>query len=233
MFCFPHAGGGASAYRAWPDALPSHIEICAIQPPGRERRLSERPFTRLSALIPVLADAIRPYLNKPFVFFGHSMGSLTSFELAHELQRRQGPTPLHLFASGRRAPQTPQRTRIIHHLPEPAFIKELRHYNGTPEAVLQNRELMELFLPLLRADFALNETYVYTPKEALDYPLTAFGGWQDATVNHQEVAAWKEQTSAQFKLHMLPGDHFFLNSAQHQLFKLLLQSDTLSPNRRP
>ena len=227
LFCFAYAGGGASVYRAWADKLPSHIEVCAIQLPGRERRLREAPFTRLVPLVKTLAEVMRPYLNMPFVFFGHSLGSLISFELIRELRRQQAPTPLHFFASGRRAPQMPQRTTVMHDLPEDRFIEELRDYNGTPEAVLQHQELMELFLPILRADFAVNETYVYTPQTPLDCPLTAFGGWQDATVKHYEVAAWQEQTRAQFKLHMLPGGHFFLQSAQHQLFEVLLRSDTL------
>ena len=227
LFCFPFAGGGASIYRQWPDLLPSYIEVWAIQLPGRERRMREAPFTRLTSLVNTLAQEIRPYLDMPFVFFGHSMGALISFELTRELYRQQAALPLHLFVSGRRAPQMPQRTKEMHRLPDAQFVDELRNYNGTPEAVLQNKELMELFLPLLRADFAVNETYTYQPEPLLDCPLTAFGGWQDKTVNHYEVAAWQEQTSSKFKLHMLPGGHFFIQSQQKQLFQLLLQYDAL------
>jgi medium-chain acyl-[acyl-carrier-protein] hydrolase len=125
--------------------------------------------------------------------------------------------------SGCRAPQIPAPRPPIHALPEPAFLDELRRLNGTPETVLENAELMQLLLPVLRADFALLETYVYTPKPPLDYPISAFGGLQDREVSCDELEAWREQTSAAFSLQMLPGDHFFLNSARSLLLQSLSQ----------
>jgi medium-chain acyl-[acyl-carrier-protein] hydrolase len=107
LFCFPYAGGGASRFRLWPDFLPPEVEVCAIQYPGREARLGESPFTQLSPLVQTLASALRLYLNLPFVFFGHSLGALACFELARQLRRQGQPEPLHLFVSGRRAPQVP------------------------------------------------------------------------------------------------------------------------------
>jgi len=180
----------------------------------------ESPFTQLSALIPELACALRPYLDRPFAFFGHSLGGLVSFELAQQLGRDYGLSPVHLFVSGCRAPQIPTPRQPIHALPEPAFLDELRRLNGTPETVLENAELMQLLLPVLRADFALLETYVYAPKPPLDCPISAFGGLQDREVSCDELEAWGEQTNAAFSLQMLPGDHFFLHSAR----SLLLQS---------
>jgi medium-chain acyl-[acyl-carrier-protein] hydrolase len=159
-------------------------------------------------------------LDKPFIFFGHSMGGLISFELARLLRRDYSLSPVHLFVSGRRAPQIPTPDPRIHTLPEPAFLEELRRLNGTPEAVLENSELMQLLIPTLRADFAVLETYVYAPGPTLDCPITTFGGLHDREVSCDELEAWREQTNAAFSLQMFPGDHFFLHSAQ----SLLLQS---------
>jgi medium-chain acyl-[acyl-carrier-protein] hydrolase len=149
------------------------------------------------------------------------MGGLVSFELARLLRKNYGKSPVHLFVSGNGAPQVPDPDPPIYALPEPEFLEELRRLNGTPEAVLENAELMQLLLPAIRADFAVIETYAYTPESPLDCPITAFGGLQDREVSYDDLKAWQEQTNAAFSLHMLPGDHFFLQSAQPLLLQLL------------
>jgi len=217
MFCFPYAGGGASAYRGWAASLPGEVEVCPVQLPGRESRLRDQPFTRAEVLIPAIADALAPYMDMPFVFFGHSMGGMISFELTRELRRRGKALPLHIFVSGRRAPQVPAREEPIHDLPEPEFIEKLRELNGTPEEVLQHAELMKLLVPILRADFAVNETYTYTEEEPFDIGLSAFGGLGDVEVTKEDLELWRTQTRARFRLRMLPGDHFFLNSGRDLL----------------
>lgn len=214
LFCFPYAGGGASAYRGWAAALPPDVEVCPVQLPGRESRLREPPFNRPEPLVLALVDALQPHLGLPFAFFGHSMGAMLSFELARELRRRGRPLPLHLFVSGRRAPQVPAREEDIHDLPEPEFVAKLRELNGTPEEVLQHAELMRLLIPVLRADFTLNETYVFRPEEPLDLGISAFGGLGDAEVSREDVEGWREHMRGSFRLRMLPGDHFFLHSAR-------------------
>lgn len=220
LFCFPYAGSGALSFRTWSDSLPLTVEVCPIELPGRGSRLRESPFSQLYPLIQELVRALHPYLDKPFAFFGHSLGGLVSFELAHQVRRDYGLNPVHLFVSACRAPQIPALRPPIHALPEPAFLDELRRLNGTPKTVMENAELMQLLLPTLRADFAVLETYVYTPKPLLDCPISGFGGLQDREVSCDELEAWREQTTAAFSLQMLPGDHFFLHSAR----SLLLQS---------
>jgi len=223
LFCFHYAGGGAAIFRTWSDSLPQSVEVCAIELPGRGTRLMERPFTQLEPLVPTLASALFPYLDKPFAFFGHSMGGLVSFELARLLRREYGLSLVHLFVSAHRAPQVPDPDAPIHALPNPEFLQELRRYNGTPEAVLENAELMQLLLPTLRADFAVVETYAYTPEQPLDCPITAFGGLDDREVSSDELEAWREQTNASFVLKMFPNDHFFLDSAKPLLLQSLSQ----------
>ncbi len=220
LFCFPYAGGGASTFRTWADDLPADIEVCPVQLPGRENRVREQLFTQLLPLVETLASALRPSLNTPFAFFGHSMGALISFELARQLRRQGAPEPIHLFVSSRPAPQLPD-LEPIHQLPEAAFVTELwSRYNGLPEVLLHNSELMKLFLPVLQADFAIFETYVYTTEASLDCPISAFGGLQDSTVSQEDLLAWRHQTCKSFTLQMFSGDHFFLQDAR----TLLLQT---------
>jgi medium-chain acyl-[acyl-carrier-protein] hydrolase len=226
LFCFPYAGGGTAIFRTWAAELPREIEVCAVRLPGREHRLMEPPFMRLTPLVKALTHALRPYLDRPFAFFGHSMGALVCFELAHALRQDQPQGPTHLFLSARRAPQVPAPYPPIHALPDPQFVEKLRRLNGTPEAVLREPELMEVLLPVLRADFAICETYAYAPKALLDCPIAAFGGLQDSEAGHDDLAAWRDHTRGTFSLRMLPGDHFFLHS--HRTLLLQAISDELT-----
>jgi medium-chain acyl-[acyl-carrier-protein] hydrolase len=168
-----------------------------------------------------VAEAIMPYLDRPFAFFGHSLGALLSFELARYLRKQHGLSPIHLFLSGLGAPQIPVRELARHNLPEAEFIEELHRLKGTPKEVLENPELMRLMIPMLRADFSVSATYEYKIEPPLDCPFTVLGGLQDDDVGHEMLEGWREQTLSTFSLRMLPGDHFFLHSAQALLLDIL------------
>lgn len=221
LFCFPYAGGGALVFRTWPEGLPSNVELCSVQPPGRGTRIRENPFTRLTPLVEATTQALLPYLNKPFAFFGHSMGALLSFEVTRQLRREFGLYPATLFISGHHAPQIPDPNPPLHSLPEAEFMKELHSLNGTPRAVLEDPEVMRLLAPVLRADFAVSETYIYRAEPPLECPIVAFGGLQDDRLSRAHLDAWREQTIASFSLRMLPGDHFFLHASQPLLLQIL------------
>jgi medium-chain acyl-[acyl-carrier-protein] hydrolase len=185
--------------------------------------MREQPFSRMTPLVDAIAEAIDPYLTKPFCFFGHSMGALTSFELTRLLRRERGLEPEHLFVSGSPAPQIPDAHPQTFDLPEPEFIEVLRRLNGTPPEVLENNELLQLMLPTLRADFELLQVYEYAAEPPLACPITAFGGLQDKEVSRVDLAAWCEQTSNTFTLRNFPGDHFFLNTDRPRLLWALSQ----------
>ena len=210
LFCFPPAGSGAMMFRHWPGHLLPDLEVCAVQLPGRENRWREQPFDQLSRLLPPLTAAILPHLGKPFAFFGHSMGALIGFELARHLRSTHDISPRHLFVSSHPAPQIPGSGAPVHLLPDPALLEELRHLGGTPEAILNNSELMQLLLPTLRADLKLCETYVYQSAPPLGCPITAFGGSRDPKVTLAELRAWQSETCGPFALMLYPGGHFFL-----------------------
>ena len=165
----------------------------------------------------VLREELQPYFDIPFAFFGHSMGALIAFELARKLRRSRGPMPVRLFLSGRRAPHLPPARRPIHHLPDAEFRQEVRLLQGTPEEVLSNEELMQIVLPVLRADFAVCETYVYSAEEPLDVPLSVFGSNNDPEVNRSELEAWRSQTTSSMSLRIFEGNHFFLHPMRSAL----------------
>ena len=220
LFCFPYAGGGVISFRTWPDNLPQNVELQILEMPGREAQLRHPSFVRVEPLVHAIRDAIGDYMDRPFAFFGHSMGALVSFELARLLRREQATAPRALFVSGRRAPTCP-REPITYDLPEDEFIEELRRMGGTPEEVLQHPELLALLLPTLRADFELCQTYSYTDEPPFDFPITAFGGLYDQFVPREMMDEWREQTTGPFQLRMFPGDHFFLHTSQALLLQTL------------
>lgn len=217
LFCFPFAGGSATFFRSWAEQFPPDLqyrtELCAVRFPGHERR-NEPLFTRLAPIVDMLRPAVAAYASLPFAFFGHSMGALVSFELARELRRRRMQGPVHIIVSGHRAPHLPDPNPAFHRLPDPEFLTALRKYGGTPDEVLHNAELVQLFMPVLRADFAVCETYAYKPEEPLDCSITAFGGVEDPRVTRDELSAWQAQTRDSFSLRMFPGGHFFLQSSE-------------------
>ncbi|WP_232214514.1 thioesterase II family protein [Rubidibacter lacunae] len=215
-----YAGGNAFVFRSWANQVLDGVDVYAIELPGHGTRLAEPPYDRMERLIQDLKAALMPHSNQPFAFFGHSMGSLISYELAQAL-REENLCPLHLFVSGHRAPHIPDAEPPIHALPTADFLNALRRYNGTPEAILQNTELMELLLPTLRADFALLEAYQYQPRLPLDCPITAFGGAKDWKASAEEINAWRSHTQSNFSCYQFPGDHFFIHSAQSSLLRVL------------
>lgn len=223
VFCLPYAGGSALIFRDWGDFLPPQVRVVPIELPGRGARLNEPPFVRLPALIEALAEAMRPALDAPFALFGHSMGAVIAFELARRLRSQHRVEPQKLFVAGRRSPQLPRTEPITYNLPDDAFIKELHRLAGTPREVLEHTELMQLFIPLLRADFEFIETYEYGAGEPLGCPITVYGGLQDDEVEREWLLPWKVHTTSRFEIRMLPGDHFFIRSSQDVLLRVLAE----------
>ncbi len=221
LFCFHYAGGGASFYYPWAKHLPENIELAAIQLPGRETRFSEPLLKSMEAVINALFEEFKLLLDKPFVFFGHSVGALTCYELTRKLHDFSLKLPEHLIVSGCRAPHSPFRKKAIRSLPDAEFMSELMQYNGTPQVMLEHRELLELFLPIIRADFTISETYQYLEGNPFRCDITAINGREDSTVLQSDVQNWNLHTCLKFKRFTLPGDHFFIKSAQREVFDII------------
>ncbi len=214
LFCFPYAGRGASAFNGWGAGLPDTIEVLSVQLPGRENRFLEPPLTELASITKNLSAVFRSGSERPYAFFGHSMGALIAYELARKLSRQAAPGPVCLIVSGHRAPHLPARHAPFHLLPDSQFVEKLAALGGIPKALLDNPEMLSLVLPGLRADLTVCETYTWEPVPVLSCPIIAHGGLADEVVFSEDRELWKLHTKGEFAHRQFPGGHFFLHTAQ-------------------
>jgi len=217
LFCFPYAGGGASAYYAWSRALANDpIEVCALQLPGRESRLTEPPFADVASLVSALGPILRTRLERPCVFFGHSLGAIVAFELVRWMRDRRLTLPLRLAVSGARAPDAARDDPPLHAIADDRALASAvaERYNAIPPAVMANDELLSLVLPALRADLRMNETYACVEGPPLPVDIAAYGGRDDALVGEDQLTEWNRHTTGRFTHRIFPGGHFFLNDAR-------------------
>ena len=227
LFCFPYAGGSASVYGKWPGLASRRMHVRGVELPGRGVRLGEEPFVSLPPLIRCLADQLEPLLDRPFAFFGHSMGGLVAFELARTLRERGCPSPRHLFISAAAAPGTPQSRRSLHDSSDEEVLEELRDLGGTPQELLDDKELMAMAVPTLRADYSVLGNYEYRESAPLDVPITVFGGRSDEIAPPADLRGWQSHTDAGYRIKLFPGDHFFLHSAAVEILKTV--ADAVCP----
>jgi medium-chain acyl-[acyl-carrier-protein] hydrolase len=217
LLCLPFAGGGSSAYHSWPAALPPDVAVWAARLPGRESRLLEPPLAYLEEMVRELVQAVKPLATIPYVLFGHSMGALIGYEMVRRIRYMGGPMPESLIVSGCGAPHLPSPSKPLHTLPHNELVAALRDYGATPQALLDNRELLDLFLPTLRADFKAAETYRHRPGMPLSCPITVLRGDSDIEVTAEHCDGWAELTSGPCDQHCYVGGHFFIDTARDQV----------------
>lgn len=218
LFCLPYSGASATCYSPWKHKLPTWLSIRPLELPGRGMRMDEPLHTDMAALANLLADEIAVELDRPYAIFGHSLGGLLGFELAHVLRERGLPAPLALFASATAGPARRDVSEYAIAKTDAELIARLRELGGTSEGVLANQELLELILPILRADFLVCGSFSYGRREPLDLPIHVFGGKRD-TVKVEELLDWQEDTRTGFSLDMFEGHHFYLIDEQAQLLR--------------
>ncbi|MEM7269979.1 MAG: SDR family NAD(P)-dependent oxidoreductase, partial [Pseudomonadota bacterium] len=224
LFCFPFAGGGASAFKDWTGTAPEDIEICTIQLPGREERIGEPLLTDMQTVVEALAPVISTLADRPFAFFGHSMGAIVAYEAAKAMRKIGAAEPAHLFLSARAAPHLEREGEPLRALPNKELMDRLHEtYGAVPETIRRSPELQEVFLPILRADVALLETHADTASEPLACPITVFGGAGDPAISPAMLAGWRERTSARFIQYELPGDHFFINDERAAVMAVIAE----------
>jgi len=228
LFCFPYAGGSASAFLPWEDLLPAHIELVAIQPPGRANRLDESLLTSVVEIAEQLARAIPPLLDRPYLTYGHSMGSIVSFELLHLLKASSLPLPRRYFGAARQAPQVPRRIAPFYDYPLEEFKTELKRFGGTPDAVLENADLMEMLVPMLRTELRAAYAYRREPGEKLECDVSIFGGALDEIVLPQELPGWQEHFLKRMDFRLFEGSHFFMEDNKELVVGAICESIGLS-----
>lgn len=224
LFCFHHAGGAASFFKKWAKVLPSQIELVAIQLPGREARYNESLLYNMDEVINDLFEEIKGNLDKPYFLFGHSMGAIIAFEIVRKIRSAHLTLPFHLIVSACRAPQIPNQRRPLSKLPDCEFLSKLKQYNGIPNEMNSHiDELLEVFLPIIRADFTISETYQYLIEPPLPMSITALCGSEDPAVSNLDVVKWQQQTCKNFKSFTLPGDHFFIKTSEIKIVSIIKQ----------
>jgi medium-chain acyl-[acyl-carrier-protein] hydrolase len=223
LFCLPYAGGSTRLFRNWVEWCAPEVEVVALELPGHGSLVRSGLITGMDEMVDHLLPVIHSMSDKPFALFGHSMGALISFELSRALSRIGRRGPIHLFASAMRPPHI-QGEYTLHNLPDRQFVEALRAMNGTPSEILSDLGLLELFIPVLRADLRLAETYRFAPAPALKHPITVFGGLSDVTVTVQKLADWKKHTRENCSIRVLQGNHFFIHEQAHVLAASILKT---------
>ncbi|MFF8016624.1 alpha/beta fold hydrolase [Streptomyces sp. NPDC007929] len=223
LICFPHAGGAASAYQPLSRRLRPHVEVRAVQYPGRQDRRTETPVADIKELAALVAGKLQDdETAAPFAFFGHSMGALVAYETARILEERGAASPRRLFLSARGAPGPRRSPHDV--LPDDeAILTAVRRLGGTGVTLLDDPELVAMVLPALRADYAALAAYSWTPREPLSTPLTVLCGDADPVVSVEEACGWLEFTSAETEVRILPGGHFYVDRCLGDVAEVVLR----------
>jgi medium-chain acyl-[acyl-carrier-protein] hydrolase len=218
LFCFSYAGVGPSMYYPWLSLLPAEIEMNLIHLPGRETRLREPAYRQMIPLIQGLTKEICPLTDKPYAFFGYSLGGTIAYELVRAIIREGYPPSRYLLVASRRAPHLPDNLPDLSTLTDTQFLLEIQsRYNGIPLQILQDPELLSVFMPVMRADFEVLQSYIYRTEEPLSIPIAAYGGDQDRYTPPEHIAAWHIHTSGPFSLKLFSGGHFFYQQQRNEL----------------
>ncbi len=218
--CLPHAGGSASFWFPFSQAMPPGLEAVAVQYPGRQERFLEEPLRRIGELADSVARLLAGQPAVPLVLVGHSMGATIAFETAHRLRER-GVALEALYVSAQRGPSLPREPRGVYLRDDAGVADELRRLGGTDPDLLADPAVLELLLPAVRADYEAVETYAFTAREPLECPVVALVGDADPNVTVEQAAAWREQTTGAFDLRVLPGGHFALADRQEAVAALV------------
>lgn len=232
LFCVPHSGAGAAVYRPWDPLLPDDVELVSIRLPGRESRFREPAFSRLDDLVPELVDNLTPLLDVPYGWFGHSGGSLVAFETCREIRRRGLPEPARLAVSSRPAPHLATRSVSILGLSGQTTVRDatdaelaalVAALNGAPAEGRAGTAAFAPFIPTLRADLSLIETYEYRSEPPLDLPISVFGGEQDPAAELDELRAWHVHSRMGCTVQTFPGSHFYLHQIREEFVAALVR----------
>jgi len=221
LFCVPYAGGNATAFHRWGSHF-KQDEIFSFQLPGRAFRRKEPCIVDIPEMVEAMAAAIKPHLDVPFVFFGHSMGAILAYELARSLRGKGWPMPAGLIVSARRAPSVGGEESVAASLPDDQFWRLIGQLYGTTRALLDSPELKEMLMPTFRGDFRLLNNWSYSEAPAMSFPVLAVGGTSDPGVTQRDLLAWGDETTGVFTHHLIEGGHMFLQPKEAEVVRLVL-----------
>ncbi|MBD3919140.1 thioesterase [Paenibacillus sp. PR3] len=223
LFCLPYAGGSATAYSTWKKMFHSTIQVIPVELAGRGSRWDVPFYPHIvNEGIDDLFEMMKHDLDGgPFALFGHSMGTVLAYELGHRIKMETKQSPIHMFFSGRGAPHHKKQEPDIHLLPDAEFQSAVLKLGGTSPEVFEHKSLADMFMPILKNDYRLIETYVYQAKDSkLSCNITILLGKEDS-YDYKDGEEWGEYTDGKFSIHMFKGDHFFINSNKQQVIQLI------------
>ncbi|MBT9332221.1 thioesterase II family protein [Paracidobacterium acidisoli] len=222
LFCFPYAGGAPASFFSWAELLGPEIEVVCVQPPGRGARFIEPGYTGLDAMADEATQALSAWRDRPFAFYGHSLGAWVAFEVMRRLRMDGRRQPAHFFAGASRPPHLGPLTPAIRNMTDEGFLEAIQNrYAGIPAEVRAEPELLQMFLPVLRADFTAYETYLCSEAAPLQTPMTVLTGAEDRLVTPEITRQWERHAGGGFAMQILPGDHFFLNTSRDALLEVI------------
>jgi surfactin synthase thioesterase subunit len=213
LFCLPYAGASYYSYRTLEDNLNADIRAITLDLPGHGKRIKAPLLSNIDEMADDLYSQIKPQLNDTYAFYCHSMGGLIAYQLCLRIYQDNLLKPVHLFVSGHNAPSIPiqEQVKNVSTLSNKEFISRLVQLGGIPVEVIKEKELLALFLPILRADFKAVDTYQYKQTDFLmDFPITVMIGTNDILTSYNGALCWRNVTSAETRIKEFSGGHFFI-----------------------
>ncbi len=223
LFCFPFAGGSFYSYKEFEKYIPDYINMIGIDLPGHGRRMREPLLKDVHEMAEDIFYQIKGRLYEPYAIYGHSLGAILSYLFAQRIVKENMPYPVLMFLSGRAAPPV-CKEKYVHLLPKQEFIKKVNKYGGIPNEILQEEELMDFMVPILRADFEAAGTYKYEETVPLDIPMTVMTGLKDEEVEYKEALKWQEVATEKISVRQFPGGHFFIFEHPMEIVRILCQN---------
>ncbi|MCU5554340.1 thioesterase domain-containing protein [Bacillus cereus] len=221
LFCLPYAGGTANIYIKWRRYLLPEIELIPLELAGRGKRIGDLLYSDMNEAIEDIYQTIKPHLDgTPYAFWGHSMGSLLAYECTHKILEQQHKGPETIFFSGKNPPHIKVK-KIRHLLPNREFIDEVFSMGGTSKELIEQEDLLDFFIPILRADFRLVETYQYCRKKKFLFDIAVLNGIEDEMTTKIEIEEWTKYTEKQCDIYQLNGAHFFIHDQMNDVINII------------
>lgn len=215
----PYAGGTALLCKPWKFLLEPQFEVQPLELAGRGSRFREPFYFNMEEAVEDLMQSIQPYVEEPYVIYGHSFGALLTYELYYKILEAKLREPEHLFFSGCIPPNKRETEKKVYDLDEASFIREVMNYHGMEQEILENKELMEIIMPILRADFQVLDQYRYREKaQKINRNVTVLYG-NDMTYN--QVQYWADLMGKRVVFHHIDGDHFFIKTNVEEVLKVV------------